>query len=436
MFGCISFCVGDKSIEINGKAFSLGDITVEFLNFPKEKYTAIRNQLEHAQNMLKKYFETKQISDWFEANEEYIKLDSMVCEIECLKLIKENTDIFAETRALTSQIAIFEDNFELTTYDLEIQKEISDYEDYLQHPENYGNYEKSNNEIQGLIEMMEFGIKKPPIPKVPRPKTNALLIYPGNIEQKVKYYMNYCKSYAVALYEIEYFNNTIFNFINYFLSRLKKLDSNNSVLALEDFFNHPRADKLIANPLRGSGWFTFNDHVTLQHIPRETYKGSGIYKIYQYYEVENLQALLKMDFYKSLESGYIIRKCEYCGRYFLLKKGYKTKYCDNPAPDNPKYTCAQLGYRRKGIKELQANNPKAQSLRRCYQRIEKDFSRKIITSKECDKLHNTAQELYYNATVNSGTTNEEFEKQLASENLYSMCNIVRKTNPRGRPKSK
>ena len=33
-------------------------------------------------------------------------------------------------------------------------------------------------------------------------------------------------------------------------------------------------------------------------------------------------------------------------------------------------------------------------------------------------------------------TSSEFEKQLASENLYSMCNIVRKTKPRGRPKSK
>jgi hypothetical protein len=128
-------------------------------------------------------------------------------------------------------------------------------------------------------------------------------------------------------------------------------------MALDDLFNHPHAEKFIANPVEGSGYFTANDSVILRHMPRETFEGSGEYKIYQYYEVESLQALLKMDFYKALEVGYIIRKCEYCGRYFLLKKGYHTKYCDNPAPDNPKYTCAQLGYHCKGIKELQADNP-------------------------------------------------------------------------------
>ena len=37
---------------------------------------------------------------------------------------------------------------------------------------------------------------------------------------------------------------------------------------------------------------------------------------------------------------------------------FSIKYCDNPAPDNPKYTCAQLGYHRKELKELQADNTK------------------------------------------------------------------------------
>ena len=74
-------------------------------------------------------------------------------------------------------------------------------------------------------------------------------------------------------------------------------------------------------------------------------------KVYEYYETMHLQLMLKLDFYKALEAGYIIRKCENCERYSLLQKGYHTKYCDLPNPANPKYTCAQLGYRLRGIKE-------------------------------------------------------------------------------------
>lgn len=55
MFGCISFCIGDKSIEINCKRFSLGDLTTEFLNLPKDKYAALRKQLEIAQSKANQY---------------------------------------------------------------------------------------------------------------------------------------------------------------------------------------------------------------------------------------------------------------------------------------------------------------------------------------------------------------------------------------------
>lgn len=436
MFGCISFCIGDKCIDINGKKFSLGDLTTEFLNLPKDKYAAMREQLELAQSKANKYIKSKKLSDWYDANEEYIKLDAMICEFPYLRLVREETTIFAEAQQLTAQISMFEDDdFELSEYDLEVLSKITAYEDYLEHPENYGGTNKEYFTHTQTQKEFYVTTPQPPIPELPPEKTRALLIFPGSLAVKWKYYMDYCDAYAQALYDIDSFNTTIFNFIKFFLSSLRKLDANNYAMALDDFFNHPRADKFIANPVRGTGLFTANDQVIIRHMPRETFEGSGEYRIYQYYEVESLQALLKMDFYKALEAGYIIRKCEYCGRYFLLKKGYKTKYCDNPAPDNPKYTCAQLGYHRKGIKELQADNPKAQSLRRCYLRIDKDLSRGVITRKEKEVLYRTAQDLYYDATAKSGTFNEEFESQLASKNLYPLCKVTRKTKPRGRPKS-
>lgn len=151
---------------------------------------------------------------------------------------------------------------------------------------------------------------------------------------------------------------------------------------------------MISNPVSNSGLYARSDKMQMEYIPRETFEGSGEYKIYTYYQVNRLQALLKTDFYRALEAGFIIRKCEYCGRCFLLKKAYHTKYCDNPAPDDPK----------------------AQSLRRCLIRIEKDCERNIITSEEKELLTATAKDMYHSATTRSGISNEEFEESLASKN--------------------
>lgn len=71
MFGSISFCIGDKCIEINGKKLSLGDLTTEFLNLPKDEYAAMRKQLELAESKSDKYTQSKQLSDWFEANKAF-----------------------------------------------------------------------------------------------------------------------------------------------------------------------------------------------------------------------------------------------------------------------------------------------------------------------------------------------------------------------------
>ena len=80
----------------------------------------------------------------------------------------------------------------------------------------------------------------------------------------------------------------------------------------------------------------------MHHIPRETAPGSGVFKVYEYYEVDTFQTLIKLDFYKALEAGHIIRRCECCDRCFLLQKGYRTKYCDMPNPDNPDTPVSRL----------------------------------------------------------------------------------------------
>lgn len=416
MFEKIVYYVGNKSIEINGEVFSLGEFTTAILNFPRDDYDELRKLLDSALNNVYKYESTGDLKDWFEANEYYIKIDEKICNHKFLKLLREDNNILEEAKQFTSQLSLFEnDDCRLTEKDLSILSQIQEYEDYLKSPEDYPG---------------DFTPDNPPL------KTRALLIFPGDASIKWEYYKQFVGMYSVLLNDILSFNNTIYAFINLYLSSLKKLNAENYACALFDFFSDPTADKLIASPMNDMGMFTNTDFINVRYIPRETFPGSDEYKIYEYHEADCLQAFLKTDFYKALETGYIIRKCEYCGRYFLLKKAYHTKYCDRPAPDNPKYTCAQLGYHFRGIKEVAVDNPKVQSLHRCYLRIDKDYSRGIITAEEKEILYAKAKDLHHEAKINPEISNDDFEKSLASKNLYPLCGVVRRTKPRGRPRTK
>lgn len=398
---------------MNNERFDLGELTTEILNLSVDIFSEMRGILESASSKWNRYQKTLDLADWFEANEEYMRLDARMMEYRIFRLIKQSGEILEEARQFTGQLSFFpNEDCELTEYDLEINEQIIVYEEYINNPDDY----------EGEI------------PPKPPEKTRALLIFPGNTALKQNYYMQYCSGYESALHDVQALNYTIKNFIQYFLSCLKNMSRNDYAAALMDFLNDSRADKFIANPFRVSGFYTNADPVTVRFIPRETEDGSEKYKIYEYYEVVALQTLLKMDFYKALEAGFVIRRCEYCGRYFLLKKGYHTKYCDQPNPNDLKHTCAQLGYHLKGVKEAAGDDPKAQSLRRCKLRIEKDCSRGIISEEERDRIYRMAEDMFHRARVRPGMSNKKFEKSLASKNLYLLCSVERRTGKRGRPK--
>ena len=71
---------------------------------------------------------------------------------------------------------------------------IMDYENYLEHPEEYGGSDYLAYQING--ERFEETIPRPPIPPAPPEKTRALLIVPGPLEMKWEFYKNYCMTYG------------------------------------------------------------------------------------------------------------------------------------------------------------------------------------------------------------------------------------------------
>lgn len=414
MFWGISFCVGNKTIEVNEQEFSLGELSAECLNITAGEYAAMREVSRQAVKNMNAYEASHDLTDWFHANEDMLQLDEMLRRYHLFRLLREDTSILSEAREFTQQYSLFDETeWTFTEHDLRIMAQIEEYNNYLENPGEYGReYE----------------------PPVPPDRTRMCLICPGDIEAKWKVYRDFADRYVIVVSDIASFNTTIQNFIRVVLSKLEKMNANQYVAALYDFFSYERADKLIANPSRGSGFYFVVDTVELRHIPRETTPGSGEFRIYEYYEVKMLQALLKMDFYKALEAGYTIRKCSYCGRYFLLKDARHTKYCDRPSPSNPKYTCAQLGYHFRAIKETAGDNPRSQSLRRCLQRIDRDVSRGVITAEDKVVLYKKAKGLFHAAETEAGTSYETFEQMLQSKNLYPLCGVVRKSKPRGRPK--
>ncbi|MBO5557242.1 DUF6076 domain-containing protein [Ruminococcus sp.] len=175
--------------------------------------------------------------------------------------------------------------------------------------------------------------------------------------------------------------------------------------------------------------YTMTDYMMLQYIPM---KQGDSFIIAEYFRMDNLQAVVKTDMLRGLMKGHFPKRCENCGRYFLMTRGYRTRFCDMPSPDDPKRTCAQIAYKKSRAKEKSDDNPKTQSYFRCRNRILRHFQRGKITSEQRDLLLRTAKDMLDTALLSPRLTNKELDEQLQSEQLYARCGI--ELPKRGRPK--
>lgn len=63
------------------------------------------------------------------------------------------------------------------------------------------------------------------------------------------------------------------------------------------------------------------------------------------YQCSSLLSMLQLEFSKLIESGLHLRKCNYCGKYFIVKGNYNGKNCDRITENN--MTCQQLAAAKK-----------------------------------------------------------------------------------------
>jgi hypothetical protein len=60
-----------------------------------------------------------------------------------------------------------------------------------------------------------------------------------------------------------------------------------------------------------------------------------------------LSSFLYTDLYHGMAVGHIPRRCDSCGRYFLLSSGYDIRYCMSIAPSENDRSCRQVGAHRR-----------------------------------------------------------------------------------------
>jgi len=380
LYSSIMYYVGKKTIVLNETSYTLGELTADILNISPEDYRGMKEILSRAEEKMEQYRSTNEPEHWQAANQALLDLDEKLCAYPLFRCIKRRPCLLQETEKML---------YELLYGQLDCFDDWEDEEPY---------------DI-------------------------------GDLDHKWMIYERYALTYRSILDDLASFNQTIRHFIRYYLSALKKLDAENYAAALYDYLNDPRASlKLIANPIEGTGFYSVADPVMLRYVPRPVEGEEERYQIFEYYEATQLQTLLKTDFYKALSAGHVVRRCEYCGRYFLITKGYHTKYCDRPNPQHPDFTCAQLGYRQTGLKEASKDDPMKQALFRCYQRLNKDVSRGNLTSDARDRLYALALDMHFDARQDPNISFEEFDASLATENLCTLCGVTRKSGQVGRPK--
>jgi len=107
---------------------------------------------------------------------------------------------------------------------------------------------------------------------------------------------------------------------------------------------------------------------------------------------EELSSFLYIELYRGLAAGHVPRRCDNCGKWFLLNSGYDIRYCTRIAPGEQSRTCRQVGAHRKE-KARNGTEFVRREYRRVYNRLKQRKNRGVITVDEWNSQVAQAQEL-------------------------------------------
>jgi hypothetical protein len=233
---------------------------------------------------------------------------------------------------------------------------------------------------------------------------------------------NLSDRYQLAVHDIYAFNTAMFGFIDRFVDHLDKMDRDNYAEAFYNFSLDGYMKEHRGIPDHPERIFTVSDSLSVQYVPRK--KSDGGYAIYECYLVERLQSFLKLDFYRALMVGHVIRRCKNCEKFFLLTSGFNTVYCDRPIPGRPHRNCRNQGA--KNIAKLNAkNNPVLKEYGFAYGRVNTDYNRDHIALEERNRARKYLIDLR-DEGLSGKYSDVELRALMQSEVLYKSLGIVRR----------
>lgn len=127
------------------------------------------------------------------------------------------------------------------------------------------------------------------------------------------------------------------------------------------------------------------------------------YCVVEHMKFESCLSFLKTDFHKTLMAGRAPRRCQNCGKFFLLENGYDIKYCGRIAPGETSRTCRVVGAHNKASRQAE-KTPIQNEYQRTYDRLKKRKANGKISIEEWNQ-----QVVYIQAVkdkVETGQMNE------------------------------
>lgn len=76
-------------------------------------------------------------------------------------------------------------------------------------------------------------------------------------------------------------------------------------------------------------------------LPAMSVQSNNGNEYFKSYSIKNIRELMQLCSYILFHNKFHLKKCNYCGRYFVTRRN-QTRFCNNPSPVNPRKTCREI----------------------------------------------------------------------------------------------
>lgn len=227
-----------------------------------------------------------------------------------------------------------------------------------------------------------------------------------------------------------YFCHDLVNFCSAIVSledaefrNLKERREADFAMACQRYFSKPEVmlALYLLQPSAGVAGFDLSAKSSMEMIVIPNPKKEGELMFARRFRFCRIMDFLTMDFFEGLHAGHSPKRCEICGRFFLMLDARNQKYCDGYAPNDPKHrTCRQVGNRMgREAREKSSDHPAKAIYRRRCNTIDHHLRDGKITEAFAAAAKKIAKEKLDMATKNNTYFTTQYEQEMTQEAIYA-----------------